>query len=430
MASNWDYDRVVGGLASRLRPLFGDEEDEEEGEFRGLATTMRDRFGGFRGLGTADRFQGLGGGLSGIGRAFGGLTGATDRFEGLGLGLAATVARRDQERAEKEAAARGVQVGPGVSHGDTADARDNAGLTGDRIDQWIRTTNAASPIAGLGGYILDAANRHGVSAPLLLGIFLKESSLGTTAGSDKNLAGLTDPNRDQGLGGVRAFIPNATWEEAIDRAAANLGSSLYRGKSLADQVGAWYVGPGAYAKWGLDANDTGGRGPGGNGTVRDYLSGPVARAYSGLGVTRGGASADVQGLVAKAQPFMGSAYTNAGIRVSGNPRDGFDCSSLTGYLLGLDRSRWNAQIQADTTVRVNAQDVRPGDLVFFQGTNANDPSARPVSHVGIYLGGGRMLHAGTNGVEITDLNTPYWQSHLWGYGRTAGAPPGGPGPRS
>lgn len=71
------------------------------------------------------------------------------------------------------------------------------------------------------------------------------------------------------------------------------------------------------------------------------------------------------------------------------------------------------------TQRVDYGAMQPGDLVFFQGTvpPGSDPSARPVTHVGIYVGNGKMTHAGNNGVQTVDLNTDYWRQHYFGSGR-------------
>jgi murein DD-endopeptidase MepM/ murein hydrolase activator NlpD len=177
---------------------------------------------------------------------------------------------RDQARA-----AASARSGTATEAGDwsgPATADDNATLDGAKIDQWIASERPNSPLRGKGAYILQTANSHGVSAPLLLGIFLQESELGTTAGPGYNIAG---------VGGEGNFAQYGSWEQAIDGAAANLGTATYRGKSAAEQVGNWFAGPQKWAQSGLDATDsTGGR----NGTVRDYLNKSVAAAYSGLGV--------------------------------------------------------------------------------------------------------------------------------------------------
>jgi murein DD-endopeptidase MepM/ murein hydrolase activator NlpD len=162
--------------------------------------------------------------------------------------------------------------------GQAATSADNQALTGARINDWIARTRGNSPLAGMGDYILQTANQYGISAPLMLGIFLKESELGVTAGSGKILSGITDPGRDQGLGGTRAFQGFGTWQEAIDATARNLATGIYKGKSVNEQIGNWYVGPQAYAAGGLGATDKAG-----NGTVGDYVN-LVANVYRALGV--------------------------------------------------------------------------------------------------------------------------------------------------
>jgi cell wall-associated NlpC family hydrolase len=62
---------------------------------------------------------------------------------------------------------------------------------------------------------------------------------------------------------------------------------------------------------------------------------------------------------------------------------------------------------------VSREQARAGDLVFFTGTYETDLLT---SHVGIYLGDGMMMHCG-DPIQITSIDTPYWQAHLYGFGR-------------
>ncbi len=62
--------------------------------------------------------------------------------------------------------------------------------------------------------------------------------------------------------------------------------------------------------------------------------------------------------------------------------------------------------------------ARPGDLVFFKDTYDSGDGPGSITHVGIYVGDGKMLHAGSSkGVSYADLNNEYWQSHFYGFGR-------------
>ena len=58
-------------------------------------------------------------------------------------------------------------------------------------------------------------------------------------------------------------------------------------------------------------------------------------------------------------------------------------------------------------------DAKPGDLIFFTGTYA---SPGPVSHVGIYVGGGYMIHCG-NPISYADITSSYWVKHFYSFGR-------------
>ena len=156
-------------------------------------------------------------------------------------------------------------------------AADNQGLTAGQLDAWIAQTRPDSPLRGFGAFILAEANRRDISVPLFLGIALKESGLGTTAGPGKALTGIIDPVNDGGLGNQRAYRSFASWQEAILATLDLLGTETYRGRSVAEQIGAWYVGPQEFARAGLAATDRAG-----NGSVADYL-GVVAEVYRAFG---------------------------------------------------------------------------------------------------------------------------------------------------
>jgi cell wall-associated NlpC family hydrolase len=412
-------------------------QDLHEGVKRGLAASLRgasegplspaqdyDPFaateaGGLAGLNTFSSYAGAGYNPFGAG----GMGGAFDPFQataGTNYDPFAWTARGDRTLGSPKSDAKS---GTAIEAGDwsgPATADDNRTLDGAKIDAWIAQTRPGSPLAGKGGYILQVANQYGVSAPLLLGIFLKESELGTTAGPGYNLAG---------VGGEGNFAQYGSWEQAIDGAARNLGGPTYKGKSAAEQIGYWFVGPQGFAAGGLGATDsTGGR----NGTVGDYLNGPVASAYRGLGVPfnpsgagtrRAGGAVPPSQIAARTQQLAGTVgYTSGGVRVTGNIADGADCSSWAGWLIGADAGDWNAQRLYDVSDRVGAGDLQPGDLVFFDIANPGDATARPVGHVAVYLGGGMISQSttlgGTNGVQITNLAAdPYLSAHVYGYGR-------------
>ena len=115
-------------------------------------------------------------------------------------------------------------------------------------------------------------------------------------------------------------------------------------------------------------------------------------------------------LITEAEKYLGYPYVWGG----SSPSTSFDCSGFVSYVLtnsGLcNTGRLGAQGLYNISTPVS--DPQPGDLVFFVGTY-DTPG---VSHVGIYVGDNMMLHCG-DPISYTNLNTSYWQSHLYSYGR-------------
>lgn len=112
---------------------------------------------------------------------------------------------------------------------------------------------------------------------------------------------------------------------------------------------------------------------------------------------------------AKAQ--IGVPYKYGG----NNPGSGFDCSGLVQYSYkqaGIRLPRSTQQLY-QATRRIDKDELRPGDLVFFK------INRRKVSHVGIYLGNNRFVHAPSSGkkVEITNLEKGYWKKRFSRGGR-------------
>jgi len=134
-------------------------------------------------------------------------------------------------------------------------------------------------------------------------------------------------------------------------------------------------------------------------------------------------------LVQRAESLVGTPYSLGGLRSHPNqPQLGLDCSEYTAWVYqgqGVTLS-WNAQQQYNQTQRVDPGQLQVGDLVFFKGTNDQDPDY--ITHVGMYIGNGRMINAQDGGVMEADLNSPYWQQHYAGAGRVQGLAFGGQGP--
>jgi len=116
-------------------------------------------------------------------------------------------------------------------------------------------------------------------------------------------------------------------------------------------------------------------------------------------------------IITEAEKYLGYPYVWGG----SSPSTSFDCSGFVSWVInhsGWDVGRLGAQGLCNICTRVSSANVQPGDLVFFTGTY-DTPG---VSHVGIYVGNGMMIHCG-DPISYANLNSSYWQSHFYCYGR-------------
>ena len=119
-------------------------------------------------------------------------------------------------------------------------------------------------------------------------------------------------------------------------------------------------------------------------------------------------------MMQEAEKYLGYPYVWGG----SSPSTSFDCSGFVCWVInhsGWNVGRTSAQGLYNLCTPVSRSNVRPGDLVFFKGTY-DTPG---ISHVGIYVGNNRMIHCG-DPISYTNLNTQYWQSHFYTYGRLPG----------
>lgn len=118
-------------------------------------------------------------------------------------------------------------------------------------------------------------------------------------------------------------------------------------------------------------------------------------------------------LIAEAEKYIGYPYVWGG----STPETSFDCSGYVCWVLNQSGvasvGRTTAQGLYNLCTPVPASEAQPGDLVFFQGTYSTSST---VTHVGIYVGNGRMIQAG-NPIGYADITTSYWQSHFYAFGR-------------
>ena len=116
-------------------------------------------------------------------------------------------------------------------------------------------------------------------------------------------------------------------------------------------------------------------------------------------------------IIKEAEKYLGYPYVWGG----SSPSTSFDCSGFVSWVInhsGWDVGRLGAQGLCNICTPVSSDNVKPGDLVFFTGTY-DTPG---VSHVGIYVGNNMMIHCG-DPISYANLNSSYWQSHFYRYGR-------------
>ena len=129
-------------------------------------------------------------------------------------------------------------------------------------------------------------------------------------------------------------------------------------------------------------------------------------------------------LVLSAMNFLGVPYRRGGSSAD----DGFDCSGFTRHIFEMSLGlvlprRVDDQASASGLLRVNREELRPGDLVFFNTLK------RTFSHVGIYIGDGKFIHAPRSGseVRIEDMRQAYWDRRFTGARRADLNTPAAPG---
>ncbi|MGL5435496.1 MAG: C40 family peptidase [Lachnospiraceae bacterium] len=118
-------------------------------------------------------------------------------------------------------------------------------------------------------------------------------------------------------------------------------------------------------------------------------------------------------LIREAEKYLGYPYVWGG----SSPSTSFDCSGFVCYVLNNSGvytiPRTTAQGIFNECTIIPRSEAQPGDIIFFTGTYA---SSGPVSHVGIYVGDGMMIHCG-NPISYASIDSNYWSSHFYAIGR-------------
>ncbi len=135
-----------------------------------------------------------------------------------------------------------------------------------------------------------------------------------------------------------------------------------------------------------------------------FVGGKSTGVTPSAAALNGGGTSIRQTVVANAKKHIGTPYVWGGTTPSG-----FDCSGFVQYVLkqsGISLPRTTTeQVEVGTSISKSA--LQPGDLVFLQNTYRAG-----VSHVGIYIGDGKMIHASSSkGVTISDLSSSYYTKH-------------------
>ena len=118
-------------------------------------------------------------------------------------------------------------------------------------------------------------------------------------------------------------------------------------------------------------------------------------------------------MIREAEKYLGYPYVWGG----SSPSTSFDCSGFVSYVINNCGNGWSVgRLTANGLMGVcdiiPRSSAKPGDLIFFQGTY--DTSG--ASHVGIYVGNGMMIHCG-NPISYASIESSYWQSHFYCFGR-------------
>lgn len=118
-------------------------------------------------------------------------------------------------------------------------------------------------------------------------------------------------------------------------------------------------------------------------------------------------------LIKEAEKYLGYPYVWGG----SSPSKSFDCSGFVCWVFThsgvYDLPRTTAQGIFNQSTPVSPEDAQPGDIITFTNTYS---TPNPVSHIGIYVGNGMMIHCG-DPISYANINSPYWRSHFYSFGR-------------
>ncbi len=148
---------------------------------------------------------------------------------------------------------------------------------------------------------------------------------------------------------------------------------------------------------------------------RIYVLAKYGQVSPGSGLPPGAALGDgsYAALIAEAEKYLGFPYVWGG----STPQTSFDCSGFVCWVYTqsgvYNLPRTTATGIYNQCAIVPRDEAQPGDLIFFTKTYVCDG---PVSHVGIYVGDGQMIHCGSP-IQYTSIESNYWREHFYAIGR-------------
>lgn len=278
-------------------------------------------------------------------------------------------------------------------------------VTGE-IDEasWNAAFANAGAFTGKGDLFIELAQQNGIDPVLAAAIAFHETGRGTSNAvvNKNNPGGIMDPST-----GWSRLMHFATLEEGLAYTMANLKRRIIDdGLSTIEDLGA------VYAPIGV-ANDPNGLNAHWVPTVMKFAS-----ELGGLTMNCSPVGSQVVGnevfktILNEMLKYEGWPYVWGGY----NPNMGFDCSGLMqwGYAKAGIKLPRTAYTQYKFAQPITRDQLQPGDLIFFKSADY-----APVTHVGIYVGNGKMFNSQNAGVRYDDALTGYWGSVIVGYGRVA-----------
>ncbi|WEY90741.1 NlpC/P60 family protein (plasmid) [Bacillus subtilis] len=257
-----------------------------------------------------------------------------------------------------------------------------------------------------GQVIIDIAKEEGIDPVLMLAIIINETGWGKSSA-------IVEHNNPAGLMRGSTIIHYPTLDDGLKAQGRTLHNLIIgRGLTTIEKLGS------AYAPVGAD-NDPNGMNKNWVPTVTSFVKQAggltmncTASDNTSIEVGKNGKMSYFDDVLKIMLKFQGNPYVWGG----SNPKTGFDCSGLMQWSfgqIGINLPR-TAIEQYKATKRISAKEAKAGDLVFFRGTYG---SPTHVSHVGIYVGNGKMFNSNNSGIEYSDVMTGYWGQHSPEFGR-------------